>query len=341
MELLDTLQMNLPSGILFWLVFLISIIASNFYQKIRLEKNEDGSIKIRKINKLAKFIMITIIVIFPALLIGLRAHDLGYDTTNYVTSFLNIQYNFSLYNVFYEIFGGEPLYHLFRYLTFIIFNGNPTVFLFLMAFLTLYIFILGLDKWIDKISISLALFTYYALFGLQLLNQSRQLFALSILFYGFYYLANKKYWKYFLIVIIATSIHFSAIIGIFFPLLNFKENNFYSLKKRMFLLSLFILPVLMYPIFTIIKYIIPESYSSYLINISYDGIGLGLILTLIPVFLPIIIYYPFLKKKEVSLFVRIASLTFPFRLAGYYSYYIMRMHYYGAIAMVFINRVCQ
>lgn len=335
MDFINALKENLLSGLIFWLGFGVSIIGAYYYQNKVLRVINHSNDFEKTIGRVTKIFWRIIIIIIPALLIGFRAHDLGYDTTNYVNRFLESG-NFYQTKIIDKILNGEAFFDVFRFVIFILSRGNPTVFLFSMGFITLYILIVSLEKWNKEISIPLALFLYYSLFGMQLLNQSRQLIAISLLFYGLYYLINNKYKVYFTIIIVASLFHFSSVIGFILPLFNFKVTKFYSLKNWLYILFILASPLFLKPIFNVLLIITPESYKVYLEQVSFTGIGLGLLVTLFPIITPIIVFYRCLNTRLDHFLTRIALLVFPFRLAGYYSYFIMRMHYYGSIAMVLL-----
>ncbi|UMZ35645.1 EpsG family protein [Priestia megaterium] len=334
---MEYLQQNVATATLFWGVFIISLVLAHIYQKVRVKRRTKGEVYVRPINKVIQFLWVLLIIIGPALLIGFRQYSVGVDTYNYWFGYLRLNYVGSISEAYNTIGGSSrPLFFLIEYITFKLSNGNPTVFLIVIVFATLYIMVKALEKWIGKISLSLALLVYYSLFGMQLLNQSRQLLALSLVFLSISYLLEKKYKKYYLILLIGVLIHYTALIGLLFQLLSFQGGKFYSVKKSVYYSILIFSPVLLYPMLSLVSKFISSDYSDYLINISMDGLGFGLLLNILPVLIPILLFRGYLKNRSDQLLVRIAWLTFPLRLAGYYSYFLMRMYYYAAIMMVLI-----
>lgn len=92
----------------------------------------------------------------------------------------------------------------------------------------------------------------------------------------------------------------------------------------------------MEPILKITSKIIPGKYSAYINFHSSSDIGLGLALNVLPVIIPILLFRGYIVANNYQYLKRIAFLTLPFRLAGYISYFVMRMYYYGAIPIVIL-----
>lgn len=336
MHFFEVLQNNFLSGLLYWLVFLISICLSYIYQKSRLYRGEKGTLKIRPMNKVLEVFWIIFIVLAPSLLFGFRDYDVGADTSNYVRGYTNL-YLINSNDMLYEhIWDGDPIFRLFGYGVYKLFDGDVFVYLFGIAFFTLYVLVSALNRWLDKFSLPLVLFMYYSFLGMQLLNQSRQLAAISITVYALTFLYQKKYLKYYPLVIIASLTHYTAIIGLFFPFIKFKFTSLYPLKNWIYFFILFISPFIIVPLFSIFENFISDSYTHYLTEISFDGIGMGLVLSLVPIIIPIILFYRYLSTEFEMFLFKVTIMAFPFRFAGYFSYFVMRMYYYGAIASVLI-----
>lgn len=328
---IQIIQKNLPTAVMFWFAFLVSIMISKAYQKRCISNDPEASASIRHMSKIERIAWTLLIIILPSLLIGFRHYEVGADTMNLVIGYSRLSFEHTSIIIWDRI-----LYSLLRYTSFLLSNGNPTFFLFTMTFLTLFILVRALDKWADKISIPLALFVYYALFGMQLLNQSRQLIALSILLYAIPYLLARKSTKYLWFVFIASLFHFTASIGIVFALLHFKKGYFAPIKKALFYLSWLLSPILMYPFLILLNRIIPSSYSGYIEIATYGGVGLGLVITIFPVVVPIFLFKRYLVDYTSKYLSRVALLTYPLRFAGYYSYFLMRLNYYSSVFMVLL-----
>src|SRR5690625_868215 len=157
---------------------------------------------------------------------------------------------------------------------------------------------------------------------MQLLNQSRQLLAVSIVLYSLYYILRKQYIKYFILIFLASLIHFTSIVALVFPLLNIKKDYFYPLKNLFFFVILIISFIAIGPIMKWIIDLLPIKYITYVEYIEFGGLGYGLVLNLAPIILPIIVFHKYNKQLSSIFLSRVALLAIPFRLGGYSSYYI-------------------
>lgn len=121
---------------------------------------------------------------------------------------------------------------------------------YIISNLTIYFFVIGfLILWPMKILISkysllpiFSIFLYFTYSYYESLFLIRQSLALGILMYSIPYLANKKYVRFLLFVLIAATFHQTAIIFCLLLVLNFSE----SFSKTMFVLCVslvFILPL--------------------------------------------------------------------------------------------------
>ena len=331
MNFIQSIQQNLITALLFWVIFAISIMLSKLYQQKRIFHDPDGKVVIKNMSRTQRHSWTIFIIIFPSLLIGFRSFDVGADTINLVVNYSRLSFEHTPIMLWDRV-----LYSVLRYGCFIISNGNPTFFLFSMAFVTLFILIKALDKWVDKISMPLAFFVYYVLFGMQLLNQSRQLIASSIFLYAVPYLSERKYTKYLWCILMASLFHFTASIGIIFGLLYFKKSYYAPIKKILFYIAWVLSPILIYPFLVVVNGILPSLYQGYIEVASYGGIGFGLLITIFPVVIPIFLFRRYIVEHKSKYLARIALLTYPLRFAGYYSYFLMRLNYYSSAFMVFV-----
>lgn len=332
MSIMERLSENGISALVIWITFGISILMAYIYQRVRLYRSNSNEMKIKPMSKLGQYLWTSIIIIAPSLIIGLRSFSVGADTQNYVVGYLRSGSSFAIQ----DLLGVNQLYNLFRFIVHYISNGNPTIFLFIFVFITLFILVRALDKWIDKFSISFALFIYYAVLAMQLFNQARQMLAISIILYAIPYIFEKKSLKYYALIIIASLFHFTAIIGIFFPIFKFVKTRYYKVKKWFYYSLWVFVPFILPYLIRATALILPDSYTHYVTEINKMDIGFGLILSIIPVFVPLLFMRRKIIGEKSEFFSRIAILTLPFRLAGYYSYYLMRLQYYGIVSIIFL-----
>lgn len=322
---------NFLSSIIIQISFFISILFACAYQKYRVYNN-NGVKSYRKLSIIEKYFWIFLIVILPAIVVGFRAFTVGADTENNVSGYLNDGSTFSFKNISWSRY----IFELIKFITYHLSDGNPTFFLFILAFLTLFILVLGLDKLSLKFNIGWSLFIYYTILGMQLLNQSRQMLALSVFFYSIHFFISKKWVIFFLTNILASLIHFTSIIGLILPIFYFSRDRFYPLKKISYLCLWGIIPLVLPNILSVASIIVPENYSHYIESATYDGLGLGLVLSVFPIVLPICLLGNNIHGTELGFYVRTALLVIPIRIAGYYSYFLMRLQYYPMIFMILI-----
>lgn len=187
-------------------VFAISATCFNIAQKAKHKK--------------VRRLIILIGILIPAVLAGCRKDNIGTDTQNYNMMFERaansdnylsfIQHQVSLGTTdmgFYTI-----AYIISRFTL----NYNWALFVYqFITILVMYIAFKNYNK-IYNTSIPLGMLLYYlSLYNISL-NAIRQCLAVSLVFLSTYYLLIKKYKIYILLLILAFSLHSSAIIGIVF-----------------------------------------------------------------------------------------------------------------------------
>jgi hypothetical protein len=96
--------------------------------------------------------------------------------------------------------------------------GYPALFFFISFFTYLFLF-LGVKKFTQNQNLAIFIFLLIPSMFLLSLNTIRQSFAVSICFFAFYFLINKKYFYYFILMFLAMSLHSTAILPFFLFLL--------------------------------------------------------------------------------------------------------------------------
>jgi|GEM_PF-5480657 hypothetical protein len=150
-------------------------------------------------NKLFTYIVVFIVVLFS----GLR-YNVGYDYDNYEAIFLGYNENAT-----------EPLFSITIFLLKKLWN-DPIIMFFFFSLLTITITFFAIHRLSD--SERLGFMIYLLIPGLYLNSFSivRQAVAISFFFLGIFYLYKNKKIKYWGIGIIATLLHFSAVIPFLF-----------------------------------------------------------------------------------------------------------------------------
>lgn len=158
--------------LLYLCVFIFSVLLAGLYQNSK----DKGELE----NKFVRMVFRTVVVLSPAVLIGLRGLNVGYDTE--AMTYLLFSGPFSLDYLLEN--QHDPLSILFAHVANSVFVGNESAYLFSVSFITLFIMFAAIEKWSDLISIPFALMVYYLYFALIGMDQFKQVFSMSILFYA-------------------------------------------------------------------------------------------------------------------------------------------------------------
>lgn len=216
-------------------------------------------------SKLAK-IYIFIVILLLTCVAGFRGETVGIDTHRYLEVIENIEYYIGTYRIKPTEMG--YVYYVI-FLTTII--KNPQIVLFTSALITNSLIILRLWSYRQQIVFSFAVFLYVSMYFILTLNTMRQWIAISLVFFGIKYLFREKYFKFFLLGIVASTFHTSALISlILIPIFIFyKRRN--SLKSRKLLLAAIILsPVIISISIIVLKSTAVTQYEHYFRNPELD-----------------------------------------------------------------------
>ena len=272
-----------------------------------------------------------------SLICGLRASCVGYDTVNYINDFSHMALGT------YEGHAGS-LDYLYKAIFLIlakITKGNQICVLFFMALITMVFVVYALEK-VSSTSLQFTILLFLFLLYLSpiMLDQARQLIAVGVVMLAYVYLLNGCKKGYFLYMIIAMLFHETAIA---FVLLFFFDNKYLNKKRFGILigataiLTYFIMPQILNVMFNFV----PERFQ-YITDLDGSGVdGKAWIIDIAPMIMSMIIYYLFKNKDEPKHNI-VAEITawsaFPLRIASYYSFFIMRMSYYGeAVSVVLVS----
>lgn len=188
------------------IIYLLFEICSLFFliqaEKHRTNKErKKGTIKTSTIFLILSFIPLLV-------LIGFRNITVGVDTENYVLAFNRIMNNSLTYADKNWLGVG---YIVICKIIGIIF-GNSYVFVHLtIGFFTLFFFYKAIWNNSDIPTVSMYIFISMCLFY-QTFNQARQMLAIAIIFYSIQYIKTKNLKAFIFFVLLATSVHNSAII---------------------------------------------------------------------------------------------------------------------------------
>jgi hypothetical protein len=151
------------------------------------------------------------------LIAGFRSEIVGNDTKAYIYLFdqisageLNVFDGLNIFN-FFITDGLENGYKIYTYVISLV-AANYTIFLLLTHAFICYSFYRFIKKYSTNYIISMVI--YFSLFFLGSMSLMRQSLSMAIILWGYKYIKERKFFKYLLLVLLATSIHQTSIIMI-------------------------------------------------------------------------------------------------------------------------------
>lgn len=295
--------------------------------------------------KLSIFGFLVVVCIPLSVLAGLR-HNVGTDFASYCNIFEIIKYN--TFSEAVERTDLEPLFVLIvKTISFFI-KSNSFIF-FAIEFMTLIPVAITIYRFRDKLSMPFAFLLYYLNFYHMSLNILRQMLAVSIVFFGLYYLIKKRYLVYCITNLLAVFIHTSTILCFSFllvPLLfsflrgKLKRNKW--IPDVIFYTIIVLSPVIIRRLISIVLSLsIFEKYAHRFVT-GEVSIGIGTIAFAIMLILPVIIIAWNIINKDESLMImkNLYIMYLPFSFVGYFVTWASRINYYPlVIPVLFIPAV--
>mgnify|MGYP003369573761 CR=1 FL=1 len=187
-------------------IYLVFEIISLIFLKLAYDNKTNCPKVMWKIKKSSIFL--TISFIFLSSLVCFRGVEVGRDTQAYVNVFIRIV-NGTASSVDLSWIG--PGYRIICKTIGIIFGSKYYILNFIIGFLTMYLFYKTIWENSNIPWLSMWIFISTCLY-FQTFNQARQMLAIAIIFYSIKYIDEKKFKKYLIGVLLAASIHTSAII---------------------------------------------------------------------------------------------------------------------------------
>ncbi len=313
---------NLLSAVTYFASFGISLFICRIYQNYCEQRNYE------ELPRLKKCIWLLLIISAPVFISTIR-YGVGTDYFNYENIFNRV--NTTPMELVIKRFGNEPLYLLTNKIAFFLFKEPWGVFLissFIIHIFTIY----GIDFFKKNISMPMSLFIFYMYHFSFGLNIIRQMIAVSIVFFSIRYLHQRKPLKYILSVVIASMFHNTAIICLLFYLIIYIVSYKNYFFKWMYMVLVLISPIIIPVGIKILMRI--EIFSQYKKYIYSDfSLGIGYLIKIIPIFLPIFIYIKQIKKENPLFepYVLLSLLNIPFQLIGYFVNVGSRLVYYTNI----------
>lgn len=320
------------------IIYMSCILISFFFVHIYNYKRRDNFVY-----RWVGYILISTPVAFY---VGFRGRTTGADTVTYIHHFLNYD----------RINYGEATYKFFLNLANNIGNGKYYTILFLIySFITMIFLVATLDMYIDNGKWTCALFMFYCFLGLYMTDQMRQLAGVTLSFWGCALLQKKKYLWGAVWTILAGLIHTSALVVccgwiLFYFIKNrtdvaftYRKNNIrFIVNFRTFMVtfvSSVIILVFYEPLFRLCSNIVPEAYRQYFTTrVNVRTIGWGLLVDVMPLLFLMVFAWEYGKKEMVEneWLYDFSMLLLPFRIIGYFSFFIARLIYYPMFACIIL-----
>lgn len=315
--------------------FLISCIAAWQYSLVDdkvIHKKRSSKCILKKGDDL-KFFYLFFIILPPVLIATFRGLNVGTDTSSYLYAYnTNKVYNLIEYLKIYgksghdyEI-GYQQILH-FSYIS----KGGYNLVKFLSEFLIVFFAWRGTVYYHRKFNIHTGfclLFVYLLEYSYGL-NGTRFAIGLSIFFYGFQFVIEKKAIKYFVTCFFCFLFHTTLLLTILFYFINIFEMKIFKKYLKIMILSFILL--LSFSLNKILSIILPiiliysVKYGNYLVekNVTY---GMGIYVIFLFFLIPQIRWDSFIKKDKKWLIILIATIIFiPFRYLGYINQWFGRL----------------
>ena len=323
---------DLQTILLYLVVICCSCFIAVWYEKVLLPNKE--------LNPIIRIFVRMGIVLFPALLFGCRSDIVGWDTEENVAVFQGAE------NATFETILANRNAGFLAILSFLnlITEGNYNLAFFCIHLITLYLVIAGLERFSDKVLISIGWVVYLTYFGFYGMDQMRQIFAMAIWFWGIKYIFERRFLRYVIVVLIASIIHSSLILSLimyFFIVSISKQNQLFGI---VIISTALLLSIFSSSLFNILGNIFAGDsyYSTYFMDesvantIEGTGSGLGILFNLLPFLYPIICYYKYFQSKIFWFMFLCFALIIPLRSLGYESYFLARMYLIPASMIVLL-----
>lgn len=321
------------SVVIYFTSFLISVFAAKQYQLLKNSSNGNG-VKI-SYNDIYRIIWASFSIGIPVLLATLRSESVGTDYRAYnsifsATKMINpLEYanlHFFIDPITYRL---EIGFHTIGYISYSI--CDSTLFYSFLCELIIMIFIWkGAEFYSSYYNFSFPqlLFFFYLLDYLHGYSVVRFSMIVAIFFWAFQYVIKKEFLKYFFCLLLAMTIHKTAIICLFFYLFNIIE-----LRPVKFY-AVIIVPVIMggflYSLGDILLYVRGFEFLEYANEYSAqtnDNKIFSAVITSMLFLLPMVYYYRRLMmlNRSYMLLLMVGLMYLPFNWLGYYNFFFTRM----------------
>lgn len=311
---------------IFFLTSLLAMWIANV--NIRDEKNflikiDNGRLKIRN-GQIVKWILLLMV---PVLTSAFR-YGLGTDYPSYKIIYNRIS-QVSLSDITTIAQPTEYISNLIYKLAYWIFDDFQG-WLFLTAFITMLVAYIAIQHYKDTSDVFIMTFAFMVLLYAPSLNIVRQILADSIVFIGLRFIPERKPAKYFIIILLATMLHTSAIFAAFFYFLNVKEGKYAGLKQIIIFVLCAAIPTVFSRVFDVFTSL--SAFQSYgtIYSSQYGLLHVSDIFFRLPIAVVILLFRGRLEENdsdsrfyELLFFMEFVSL-----LLTSYNRWLYRMMYY-------------
>lgn len=325
------MKADLFSISIYWGALLISILFCQIYQKQQPKKNR---IKIFYI----------FLICMPLSLVAGARYDVGTDYLVYAEYYLyNKSYDLSY---IFENFRLEKGFFIFNKLCYYLSGGSIFFYFFAVEFFILCLAVSGLLRFSKRINLPAAFFLYYIFFYHFSLNGIRSAIAISFLIFSYYYLLEKKWVKYFVVIFIGSLFHSTIFLCMLYPFAllfsgKFAANDYYinnTKRTTVYILFLIIFIYIIGSLLPIITQVFFADMYDMFIESSDGKIGIGTFFLFILYVVPIILFnWKYMKNDKIYARLRDLSLLYlPVSIIGYFAVWASRLNLFSFVALLFL-----
>lgn len=249
---------ELSSLVYYFFIFGISLVFVRFYECVLNNR---------------KYIRILFFGLICMPLIFLQGFRYGVGTDFY--SYEALSKGFWQKNeIYYDWYKTEPLFILLSRYSYFIGGKNKDFYFLSNAIVMNFFYFKILNYYKGKISITRIAFAYYMLCLPYFLNVERQGCAVLMVWFAYTYCEEKKKYKFFLLILIASLMHNTAIIGTLFYIFLFLKKSTSKSIKRVWVIVALIYPMIFPALFQVlIKIGYSKKYEKFL-NVHFANTGM-------------------------------------------------------------------
>ncbi|MBR3988293.1 MAG: EpsG family protein [Clostridia bacterium] len=185
---------------MFLYIYVIGVLGNSYVKKYGTK---------RKYNNGTNMLFAVLILVLPVIFIGLRTNYV--DTKGYIAGFESLPLEFSSITAKFENSRG-PGWLVYQWIIKAFITKNPNTFLLVTAIIQAGALMKFYYKYSSDYMYSMLLFFLSMTFASSMMNGIRQYMAVTLILYFADYIFDKKYLKFLVVVLLAYSIHNSAII---------------------------------------------------------------------------------------------------------------------------------